>query len=94
MGTAPTKTKHERFVPLVSAKWIPENQSRNFFFATTTTPAIDLSQLHIQRVPEAPSPGVKWSEREADHSHQPSVEVKNSWSYTIPLIHLHGMVCN
>jgi hypothetical protein len=32
---------------------------------------------HIQWVPEAPSPGVKWLGREAHHSPPPSAEVKN-----------------
>jgi hypothetical protein len=38
-------------------------------------------------------PGVKWPEREADHSPPSTAEVKNAWSYTsTPSIRLHGVV--
>jgi len=34
----------------------------------------------IQWVPEALSPGLKWLEREDDHSKPSSTDVKNAWS--------------
>jgi len=38
--------------------------------------------LPIQWAPGTLSPGLKWPEREADHSLLSSAEVKNAWSYT------------
>jgi hypothetical protein len=44
-------------------------------------------------VPEAFNLGVKRPGREADHSPQPSAEVKNAWKCTsTPPISLHGMM--
>jgi hypothetical protein len=40
------------------------------------------TQTRNQWVPEALSPGVKWPEREANHSPPASTEVKKSWIYT------------
>jgi hypothetical protein len=40
-------------------------------------------------------PGVKQSEREAEHSPPTSAKVKNAWSYTsTPPVRLHGVVLN
>jgi hypothetical protein len=50
--------------------------------ATASVPALEPTQYPIQWVPEALSPGVKRSGREADHSPPSSAEVKNVWSYT------------
>jgi hypothetical protein len=37
--------------------------------------------------------GVKWPEREADHSPPSGTDVKNAWSYTsTPPIGFHGLV--
>jgi len=49
---------------------------------TASILALGISQPHTQWVPEALAPGIKRAEHEADHSPQPSVEVKNMWSYT------------
>jgi hypothetical protein len=51
------------------------------------------TQPPIQWVLGALSVGVKWSEREADHSLPSSADVKNAWSYTsTPAIYFHGVV--
>jgi len=51
-------------------------------FATASRPNLGPTQPHIQWVPGAPTPGVKRSWREADHSHLSSVEIKSVRSYT------------
>jgi hypothetical protein len=51
----------------------------NILFATITSPALGPTQSPIQRVPGAPSLGVKRPEREADHSLSSSAAVKNTW---------------
>jgi hypothetical protein len=63
-----------------------------FLFTAASRTALGPTQPPIQWVPGAPSLGVKWPGREADHSPSSSA-VKNAWSYTsIPPVHLHGMV--
>jgi len=53
-------------------------------------PALGPIQAPIQWVPGVKRPGCK-----AGHSHQPSAEVKNAWSYTSSLpISLHSLVLN
>jgi hypothetical protein len=47
-----------------------------FIFITASRTALGLTQPPIQWVPRALSLGVKWPEREADHSHLSSAEVK------------------
>jgi hypothetical protein len=47
-----------------------------FLFTTASRPALVLTQLPIQWVPEAPSLRAKRPGREADHSPPSSVEVK------------------
>jgi hypothetical protein len=43
--------------------------------------------------PGALSLGIKWPEREADHSPPSRAQVKNEWSYnSAPPIRLHGAV--
>jgi hypothetical protein len=55
---------------------------KNFFFSTSSRPALGLTQPPIQWVPGALSPGVKRQGREADHSSLTSAEVKKIWIYT------------
>jgi len=55
-----------------------------FVLASVSRPALETTQLPIQRVPGVVSPAIKRPECEADHSPQSSFEVKNVWSY-IPL---------
>jgi hypothetical protein len=53
-----------------------------FLFTTASRTALGPTQPPIQWVTGALSLGIKRPGREADHSHPPSVEVKNAWSYT------------
>jgi hypothetical protein len=55
---------------------------KNFIFSTSSRPALETTQPPSQRVPGNLSPGVKWLEREADHSPPTSAEVKKTWIYT------------
>jgi len=61
----------------------PKLDSRQGFFlsATAYRPALGPTQP-MEWIPVALYPEVKWPEREADHSPQPSAEVKKAWSYT------------
>jgi hypothetical protein len=62
-------------------------------FTTVSRTALGLTQPPMKWVPGALSMGVKWPEREADHSPPSSAEVRNEWSYTsIPPVRLHGVV--
>jgi hypothetical protein len=64
-----------------------------FLFTTVSRPALGPAQPPIQWVPGAPSLGVKWPGREADHSPPSKAEVKNVRIYTsTPTIRLHGAV--
>jgi hypothetical protein len=64
-----------------------------FLLTTPSRSALEPTQPTIQWVRGGLSLGVKWPGREADHSPQCSVEVKNVWSYTsTPPIRLHGVV--
>jgi hypothetical protein len=64
-----------------------------FLFATASRTAMEPTQPPIQRVPGAPSLGVKQPVREADHSQPSSAQVKNACSYTsTPPTRLHGVV--
>jgi hypothetical protein len=64
-----------------------------FLSATASRPAQGPTQPPIQWVLIAISLGVKWPDREADHSPPSSAEVKNAWSYTsTPPVSLHGVV--
>jgi hypothetical protein len=56
-----------------------------FLFTTVSRPVLRTTQSPIQWVPGALSLGVKQPEREADHSPQSDVQVKNVWSYTSTL---------
>jgi hypothetical protein len=68
---------------------------KNFFFFTSSRPALGPSQPLFQKEPGALSPGVKLPKREADHSPPPSAEVKKTSIYRSPLpIRLHGVVLN
>jgi hypothetical protein len=53
-----------------------------FLFTIASRTVLGPTQPPIQRVPGAPSLGVKRPGREADHSPPSSAEVKNAWSYT------------
>jgi hypothetical protein len=50
---------------------------QGFLFSTASRPTLGLTQTPIQWVPGALSTGIKWQEREADHSPAPSADVKN-----------------
>jgi len=66
-----------------------------FLFATTFRPAQGPTQPPIQWVPEALTPEVKWPEREADHLHPSSAQVKNAWTYSsTPPMRLRGVMLN
>jgi hypothetical protein len=52
-----------------------------FLFTTASRTALGPTQPPIQWVPGALSLGVKRQDREADHSHPSSAEVKNAWSH-------------
>jgi hypothetical protein len=62
---------------------------KNFHFSMSSRPAVGSTQLTIQWVPGALSPGVKRLGREADHSPPTSAELKKMWVYTStpPFIH-------
>jgi hypothetical protein len=53
-----------------------------FLFTTTYILSLRLSQLPIQWVLGALTPGVKWPGHEADDSPPSCAEVKNTWSCT------------
>jgi hypothetical protein len=64
-----------------------------FLFTAASRPALGPIQSPIQWLPGALSLGIKWQERETDHSPPPSAKVKNPWNYTsIRAIRLHGVV--
>ena len=52
----------------------------DFIFSIISRPALMFIQVHIQWISRF-LPGVKWSERAADHSFPYSAEVKNNQSY-------------
>jgi hypothetical protein len=66
---------------------IPDS-SKFLLFSTTSISALGPTQPPIQWIPRANRPG-----READHSPQSSVEVKNGGMYFI-LPRVHGVVLN
>jgi hypothetical protein len=53
-----------------------------FHSATASRPVLGPTQLHTQGVPWVLSLGIKRPGREADHSHQSSAAVMNTWNYT------------
>jgi hypothetical protein len=53
-------------------------ENGNVLFSTASRPVLGPTQPPIQWVPEAPSAGVKRSNREAHHSNAISAEVKNA----------------
>jgi len=60
--------------------------------STTSRQAMGPTQLSIQWVLGALSPGVKRPARETDDSPPSSVKVKDSWRYISTPIRLHGVV--
>jgi hypothetical protein len=54
----------------------------NFFFSTSSRPALGCIQPPIHLVPRALSPGVKWQGREPDHWPVACAEVNKIWIYT------------
>jgi hypothetical protein len=57
---------------------------RIFFFSAASRTVLGRTQLRIQCLSGALSPGVKRPGREAIHSPLSSAEVKNAWSYIPP----------
>jgi hypothetical protein len=57
-------------------------KGRILFVSTASRPTVGPTQVPIQRVPGALSPRINWHGREADHSPQFSVEVKNGGAMT------------
>jgi hypothetical protein len=55
---------------------VPEG-TRDFLLFIASRPALGPTQRPIQRVSGVPPLGVKWPEREADHSLPSSEDVKN-----------------
>jgi hypothetical protein len=55
---------------------------KNFLFSTSSRRALRPTQPAIEWVPEALSPAIKRSGREADHSPPTSAEVMKMWNYT------------
>jgi hypothetical protein len=53
-----------------------------FFFSTSSRPALGSTKPRIQRIEGVLSPGVKRSEHEADESVPASAEVKKMWIHT------------
>jgi hypothetical protein len=58
------------------------NRVKNFLFPSSSRAVLGPTQPPIQWVPGAISPGVKWPEREANHSPPTSAEVKKMRIYT------------
>jgi hypothetical protein len=65
-----------------------------FLFSTSSRSALGHTQLPIQWVPVALSPGVNRPGREADHSPPTSAEIKKTLIYMSTPIRLHGIVLN
>jgi hypothetical protein len=61
---------------------------KNFLFSTPSRQVMGPTQLPIQWVTGALSPGVKLPGREADHSPQTSAKVKNTWIYMFILLYV------
>jgi hypothetical protein len=55
---------------------------KNFLFSTSSRPDLGPTQLPIQWVPRALSPGVKRPGSEANHPLRTSAEIKKMWIYT------------
>jgi hypothetical protein len=68
--------------------------TKGFVFFTASRPALRLTQPPIQWVSEAISPGLKWLEREADHSPHlvPRSRIKELYLHS--LVCLHGVGLN
>jgi hypothetical protein len=65
-----------------------------YFFSMTFTPRLGPSQHSLELVPDALSPGVKWSGREADYS-LPSLSSSKNGGVIPPLpMRLHGVIIN
>jgi hypothetical protein len=82
---------------LTGRPWFNSRQGQiwDFFFATVSRHAIGSTGPHVQWVPEALSPGVKWPGHESNYSPPSNAEIKNGWSYTSTLPkRLHGVVLN
>jgi hypothetical protein len=56
-------------------------KGRNFHFSISSIPGLGHTQPPMQCVPGAPSPEVKRSGHEADHSPPTTAEVKKTWIY-------------
>jgi hypothetical protein len=66
----------------------------NFMFPTASRPALGLTDLPIEWVTGAASPGVKRQGRDADHFHPSSAEFKNGGGIPPLPIHLHRVMFN
>ena len=62
------------------------------FFSSPIRPGRSWGPPSFPCVPEIISPGIKWPERQVDHSPPSGAEVRNEWSYTsTPLLYLNGV---
>jgi hypothetical protein len=57
----------------------------NFFFATSSRPALGSTQPPIQWIPGTLSPGLKRQGGDADHSPRALAEVRKTWVYACTL---------
>jgi hypothetical protein len=63
----------------------------NFLFSTVSRSVLGPTQPPTQWAPGAFSSGIKWPEREADHSRPTSVEVKKKREFIHPLSHMPSL---
>jgi hypothetical protein len=76
-------------VSKVTGSWLGDRDSisgmgENFFFATSSRPALTPTQPPIQRVPGSLSQGMNLSKCEVYHSSLFSTKFKNTWSCAFP----------
>jgi hypothetical protein len=65
---------------------IPDRGKETFLYSAEHIPTLELTQSHVQRIPEALSEGLKGSEHEAYHSPPSSIEIKSDRAKP-PLLH-------
>jgi len=65
---------------------------QDFFLLHHVLSDFEFIQFPIQGVPEAPSSGIKWTEREVDHSPSSSAKYNNLQSFiSTPLVYIYDM---